>query len=717
MAPRNQRHDYGTQLQHEPEFTGPRGRRSCTDIICLLLFIVALVVWILVGRYAYLNGDPNKLIVPADSEGRRCGQDSGVSGKPYLLFFDLTQCATPNVLFDGCATTQLCVEKCPDTEWTAYVYINEMKPFDASEVQNKLICKTRDIALTVTDVEKLKVVINNGQCAPWYLPSNEVYGRCLPSLDEIKKEQSLLDISQTSVDQIMFSTDAVQKLSTINEVFERVVEDLMNTWQYIVIGLVIAVIVSLLYITMLRWLAGLMIWISLLAITILLGFAVYICFIKYQYYSAHEKTDQPFPGKRTLRTMIKDFFSKKSTWAVLSIFSAVLFIIAVLVLIFLRQRISIAITLIKEGSKAVSSVLSALFFPVFPWVFQMAVVFYFIVVAVNLASIGHNVFKVYGVNNNSHCVCTNGYKNGEECTVEEFNANCYDPTAKGLMYAKGSCVRAGCNFFTLQSDNIIVYLQMYNLFVMFWSVWFLSGMAQMILAATFATWYWTFHKRNLPFFTLTASMYRTIRFHLGTIAFGSLIIAICSFIRTIIEFIELKLKKYDNAVTKAIFCLLKCCFWCLHKFICFINTNAYIMCAVHGKNFCTSAQEAFFLLMRNVVRVIVVDKVTDFLFFLGRVVITAVIMVGAYFVFKDEVRVLDNSGNDVHLNYYYVPIVALGIGTYLIASVFFGVYAMAVDTLFLCFLEDCERNDGSPDKPYFMSKKLMKILGKKNKKP
>ena len=40
---------------------------------------------------------------------------------------------------------------------------------------------------------------------------------------------------------------------------------------------------------------------------------------------------------------------------------------------------------------------------------------------------------------------------------------------------------------------------------------------------------------------------------------------------------------------------------------------------------------------------------------------------------------------------------------------------MAVDTLFLCFLEDLERNDGTPEKPYYMSKNLRKILGKLEK--
>ena len=32
---------------------------------------------------------------------------------------------------------------------------------------------------------------------------------------------------------------------------------------------------------------------------------------------------------------------------------------------------------------------------------------------------------------------------------------------------------------------------------------------------------------------------------------------------------------------------------------------------------------------------------------------------------------------------------------------------MVVDTLLLCFCEDCQMNDGSPGKEYFMSPSLM----------
>ena len=131
------------------------------------------------------------------------------------------------------------------------------------------------------------------------------------------------------------------------------------------------------------------------------------------------------------------------------------------------------------------------------------------------------------------------------------------------------------------------------------------------------------------------------------------------------------------------------------------------MCAIHGKPFCSSARDAFNLLMRNFLRVVALDKVTEFLFFLTKILVTVGMGAVTYVYFSSEAYA-------EKLNYVQVPVVIVMFVTYLIASVFFGVYSMAVDTLFLCFLEDCERNDGSEEKPYFMSKQLMKILGRKN---
>ena len=39
----------------------------------------------------------------------------------------------------------------------------------------------------------------------------------------------------------------------------------------------------------------------------------------------------------------------------------------------------------------------------------------------------------------------------------------------------------------------------------------------------------------------------------------------------------------------------------------------------------------------------------------------------------------------------YTPVVVIGIASFMVASLFFGVYSMAVDTLFLCACADKER--------------------------
>jgi len=145
----------------------------------------------------------------------------------------------------------------------------------------------------------------------------------------------------------------------------------------------------------------------------------------------------------------------------------------------------------------------------------------------------------------------------------------------------------------------------------------------------------------------------------------------------------------------------------------FFNRNIYIMCAMKGTNFWNSGKQAFNLIMRNLVRVVVLDGVCDFLLFLGKLVIVLISGTLSYFVFGRYIP--DIQEHIPNLYYMFTPIVIIVVGSYLIASAFFGVYSMAVDTLFLCFLEDLERNDGTQGREYYMSRSLKKILGKMEK--
>ena len=203
----------------------------------------------------------------------------------------------------------------------------------------------------------------------------------------------------------------------------------------------------------------------------------------------------------------------------------------------------------------------------------------------------------------------------------------------------------------------------------------------MVLAGAFARWYWTFDKGDVPCCILAVSFSNAVFYHLGTVAFGSFIIAVIRMIRTIVSYVESKLKMYNNDLTRCLICLCKCCLWCLEKFMRFINRNAYIMCAIKSTSFCKSARDAFNLLMRNLVRVVVLDNVVNFLLFLGKLAIVLITGTVSYLAFSGQIP--DIAEDVPSLNFFYTPVIFIVLGSYFIASSFFSVYGMAVDTLFL----------------------------------
>ncbi|XP_046969238.1 choline transporter-like 2 isoform X3 [Vanessa cardui] len=691
-------------IRYDPTFNGPTHNRSCTDIVWLITFILFLGGWGYVGYYSMTRGNVEKLLAPIDSNGRRCGLDSGLEDKKYLLFFNIAKCLAPGTPITGCPTTQVCVSQCPSR---TVLFEKEIRqnPGIFDQIKNDMVCTDGLNVQTMTSSEALEH-IKNEKCTSFVLQSQPVLGRCFVNVTAAV--ELLRDLTNGTVDlaEAQVLEQLIQLLKS-NQLSSQIVQDLVQSRWYMAGALVAVVLVCFIYILLLRWVVTPVVWTSIAGLFALLGFAIYLCYKNYEYYKAN-----PVGLYQTtnLKGYAQSIFAKSETWLVILIISAIVFLILLLVIIFLRNRIVIAIALIREGSKAVTAIKSTVLFPIFPWILQCGIIAYGVLVLMYLLSIGESAFRVVNLKNDTTCDCGGLYtEEGVACNPAKFISQCHD-TRSALL----PCQMASCHFTGIDNPYSVIYMQLVNLLGFFWAMFFISGVADMMLASTFSTWYWTFHKRDLPFFTLTSGIYRTFRYHLGTVAFGALIIAIVRVIRVILEYIDHKVKKFDNPFTRCIMCCCKCFFWCLENFLKFVNKNAYIMCAVHGKNFCRSANDAFSLLMRNIVRVVVLDKVADFIFFLSKLLISIGVGFAVYYLLEWNYVYEVTKGERLHYN--YVPAIILSVATYLICTIFFNVYSMAVDTLFLCFLEDCERNDGSPEKPYFMSKNLMKILGKRNKK-
>jgi len=48
-------------------------KRSCTDPICCILFVVFIASLVGITGYSVKNGNPMAMITPFDSAGNRCG--------------------------------------------------------------------------------------------------------------------------------------------------------------------------------------------------------------------------------------------------------------------------------------------------------------------------------------------------------------------------------------------------------------------------------------------------------------------------------------------------------------------------------------------------------------------------------------------------------------------------------------------------------------------
>uniref|UniRef100_A0A672QNT6 Choline transporter-like protein n=1 Tax=Sinocyclocheilus grahami TaxID=75366 RepID=A0A672QNT6_SINGR len=584
-----------------------------------------------------------KVIYPTDSLGQYCGQGK-LEKQPLLFYFNMMKCASPMVLLEfQCPTPQVCVEKCPDRTLTLVTAIGNAQDWE----YYKSYCRADPGAKPVVDILQKKL------CPAYLISSKPFLQRCFPSIGKkahIYTTQSFMEGRQVAM---------------------KIFEDYTKSWYWILICLLIAVVLSLIFIVLLRYLAGIMVWVMIFMVIAVVAGGIAHCSIKYV-----NLKDTPGSNITLQQLGFQPDFSVylhiRQSWLAFIIILAILEVIIIILLIFLRKRIRIAVELMKEASRAVGYVMSSLFYPIFTFLLLTIVIAYWGVTAVFLSTSSEPVYKVF---NETDCLHAR-----QTCDPENFT----------LSTMKRDCPRSECLFAFYGGETpyhkYLVVLQFYNVFLFFWCANFVTALGQMTLAGAFASYYWAPNKPNdMPAYPLCASLGRSLRYHTGSLAFGSLILAIVQIIRVLLEYIDHKLKGAENKFAKFLLCCLKCCFWCLEKFIKFLNRNAYIMVAIYGKNFCRSARDAFFLLMRNVIRVVVLDKVTDFILFLGKLLIVGLVGIFAFFFFSGHTDAFKGATPSLH--YYWVPILTVLVGSYLIAHGFFSVYAMCVDTLFLCFCE------------------------------
>ncbi|XP_037075351.1 choline transporter-like 2 [Pollicipes pollicipes] len=618
--------------------------RSCTDLPCLLVFAAALTAWIIAAGIAASHGSIRRFVMPSDTQGNICGVDKGYENKPYVFFFDLTKCALANSAIFGCATPQICVEKCPDTYFFR-APLDLLKNSAYNLTLEKELKKNLKYCLPDTDMTMPYERLADGyHCPSWYTRSRPVSGRCLPVsvADSVHKlnnlsealRQELTDrqarghsrsgvqyrlqaahgrpnstsrLNGTSQPGSTSQPDSVTPPSEPDNkdaISRRVVQAAaaaVRQMRFVVKhmagltcwSLVLPLVLSLLFVLLLRWFVVPAIWLSLLGIIGGLLALTAVCGVRYQ------------PSTRGCPTF----------WLVLLIICAVLSVLMLVLLIALRKRIKLAVALLKQCSTAIGDMLPILTVPVFSFILQLSVCLMFVFVCLFLFGSSHQ-WHVQG-----ECYgCGADYQEGEICYQQDFAAQCGD-----------KCPDAACR------SNQPLFIYAYNIFALVWAFGFVTAINQIAVAMAFCTWYFSSSKRLR--LTVPALAYvHTLTYHGGTAAFGSLLITICRLARCLLMAAKKRLEKYGGCVV-----------------------------------------------MRNVARVAVADSITAFVLLLGRLLVVA----GS--VLLCHLLMAAVEADPVP---WLLPSLFSAAFAYVVAGTTFALFDMGVDALFYCVMVDLEHNDG-----------------------
>lgn len=75
---------------------------------------------------------------------------------------------------------------------------------------------------------------------------------------------------------------------------------------------------------------------------------------------------------------------------------------------------------------------------------------------------------------------------------------------------------------------------------------------------------------------ISTSFSHLFRFHLGSIALGSLLIALVQFARVILKAVQAQVKGKETDFARCLFRACQCCLYCFEKCLSYITRNAYI---------------------------------------------------------------------------------------------------------------------------------------------
>jgi hypothetical protein len=361
-------------------------------------------------------------------------------------------------------------------------------------------------------------------------------------------------------------------------------------------------------------------------------------------------------------------------------------LIMLIVILCFAGRIQLAISLNKVGALFLSHNPSILLVPLVQailgvgWVLAWCFAISFLLSQVPDDQVSTNTYATYAeaYGTGSTCAFWESWDPNSDCD-KGTPGKCNDVWPAGSVWKDTDCgadpLDPKC-FKCYPPRYVLNWRFAVSFFVFLWNIQFNLAMGQMLVAMCVGIWFFIRAEDKWKRFVVPKGIKTTLRYHVGSVIFGSFIVALVQFIRALMYYFEQQAKQQKQKILVLILKCVQCCMYCFEKCVKFINKNAYIQIALLGKNFCKSAKAAFWLISRNFLRFGTVAALGGAVHSIGFFFIMCATVIVGYFM--QQAMHEDVSP--------FVPCVAFTFIGYVVAKLFMAVFGLAVDTSLQCFI-------------------------------
>lgn len=622
--------------EDEDSFDGKTPRiRGLTDGPCLLIFVTLWCILLVISVFSFTFGDPDRLAHGYDSFGNICGSNSNkkigklefsgrdMRDKPYLFYFSSSDLSN---------SIKICVTECPSMNIT-----------NLSELRNYFDTTNHNLCFYDFDIRrKNRIDLEHGLNESFTLSSQ--FGPC-----------PVFPIEATSVilNRCVPSNypGTVHDLLTPREVNQLLFMDIYSNW-HIIFAFVLSSFFGSFSLLTLFYLTTVFTSYLVIILSVVVP-VVAVIILWYEYCSLHFSQHFDFECCQSETVLLAS--------ASVSTVLAIIILSTIFTMIFyLKKRIVYLNLLFKESMdclRALPSIYAQPFitftilclFYIF-WIFQMSYL---------MSARYPGSSKISTPIYSSFVLPKNDSNKNVSDAVNYFRM---------VEFGQGAWVE---------------HMWWICIVCLVWISEFFLACQQMTIAGAVARWYFdgkVLTDKN-PVWVSTRYL---VLYHLGSAAFGSLLIFFFKIPRQITGFLY---KRYRKGMTKnkCTDCVYKSClpfFDFFENFMAFISHNAYTVIQMRGINFISSGKRAWIINTCDSLKTSRDNIAANTLTFLSKVAVTCFVGTLSFVYFNSSV---------VYSS--ILPSLLITVVTYFVAHCIFSVFELTIDTIYLCLSEDRDINE------------------------